>query len=77
MSTAAVFLYSEKVFDTTWYLGFLYKLLELKFLITLIKLISSFLSQRKFRVWVEGEMFMPQDLVPYTTLCSLYINDTP
>jgi hypothetical protein len=39
----------SKAFDTTWHLGLLYNLLELKFSIGLIKLVSSFLSQRKFR----------------------------
>jgi hypothetical protein len=43
MSTAAVFLDIEKAFDKTWHLGLLYKIS-----ISLIKLISSFLSQRKF-----------------------------
>jgi hypothetical protein len=49
MSTAAVFLDIEKVFDTTWHPGLLYKLSKLQFLTSLIKLISSCLSQRKFR----------------------------
>jgi hypothetical protein len=38
ISVAAVFLDIEKAFDTTWHLGLLYKLSELKFLISLIKL---------------------------------------
>jgi hypothetical protein len=70
----------EKSFDTTWHLGFLYKLPESKFLISLIKLISSFLSQRKFRVSVEPEMSSPRDIqtecqkVPSCpTLCTVYI----
>jgi hypothetical protein len=42
MSTAAVFLDIQKVFDTAWHLGLLYKLSKLKFLIGLMKLISSF-----------------------------------
>jgi hypothetical protein len=50
MSTAAVFLDIEKAFDTTWHTGFLYKLSKLQISTRLIKLISSFLSQRKFRV---------------------------
>jgi hypothetical protein len=46
MSEAVVFLDIEKAFDTTWHLCLLYKFLELKFSINLIKLISSFLSQQ-------------------------------
>jgi hypothetical protein len=39
LSTAAVFLAIEKAFDTIRQLGLLYKLSELKFFISLIKLI--------------------------------------
>jgi hypothetical protein len=56
ISTAAVFLDIEKGVDTTWRPGLLYKLSNLKFSTRLIKLISPFLAQRKFRVLVEGEM---------------------
>jgi hypothetical protein len=84
MSTAAVFLDIEKAFDTTWQLGLLYKLSKLQFSISLIKLIGSFLSQRKFRVSVEGEMStprymqagVPQGSVLSPTLYNLCINDT-
>jgi hypothetical protein len=85
LSTAAVFLDIEKAFDMTWHLGLLYKLSKLEFSINLIKLISSFLSQRKFRVSVEGEMSSPREMragVPQRsilspTLYNIYINDTP
>jgi hypothetical protein len=73
--TAAVFLDTEKFFDTTWHLGLLYKLSEL-FLISLIKLISSFLSHRKCRVSVEGEISMPRDIkarVPQGSILSPHI----
>jgi hypothetical protein len=50
MSTAAAFLDTEKAFDTTGHIGLLYKLSNLKISIILIKLNSSFLSQRKFSV---------------------------
>jgi hypothetical protein len=48
MSTAEVFLDIEKAFDTTWHNGLLYKVSKMDFSASLIKLISSFLSNRKF-----------------------------
>jgi hypothetical protein len=60
MSTAAVFVDIEKAFDTTWHTGLLYKLSELDFLVSLIKIISSFLYKRKFFVSVEGQMPTPR-----------------
>jgi hypothetical protein len=42
MSTAAVFLGTEKAFDTTWHSGLLYKLSKLEFSASLMKLIGSF-----------------------------------
>jgi hypothetical protein len=62
MSTAAVFLDIEKEFNKTRHLGLLYKLSELKFSTRLIKLILSFLSQRKFRVSVEDELSTPREI---------------
>jgi hypothetical protein len=62
MSTGAIFLDIEKAFDTTWHPGVLYKLSKLEFSIDLIQLISSFLSQRKFIVLVEGEMSSPREM---------------
>jgi hypothetical protein len=78
MSIAAVFLDIEKAFDTTWHPGLLCNLSNLKFSASLIKLISSFLSQRKFRVSVEGEISSPrymQARVPQGSVLSpvLYI----
>jgi hypothetical protein len=84
LSTAAVFLDTEKAFDKTRHLGLLCKLSELKLSRNLIKLITSLLSQRKFRVSVEGEISTPRDIkagVPQgsvlsLTFYSLYINGT-
>jgi hypothetical protein len=63
----------------------LYKLSKLEFSNSLTKLIGSFLSERKFRVSVEGEMSTPREMqagVPQgsvlsPTLFNLYINDAP
>jgi retron-type reverse transcriptase len=85
MSTAAVFLDIEKAFDTTWHSGLLYKLSKFEFSTRLIQLISSFLSQRIFRVSVEGEMStprymqagVPQGSVLSPTLYNIYVNDPP
>jgi hypothetical protein len=65
--------------------GLLHKLSKLQFSTSLIKLISSFLSERKFRDSVEGEMSTPREMqagVPQgsvisPTLYNLYINDNP
>jgi hypothetical protein len=85
MSTAAVFLDIEKAFDTTWHTGLLYKLSKLEFSTNIIKLLSSFLPQRKFKVSVEGVMSTPREMqagVPQgsflsPTLFNLCINDAP
>jgi hypothetical protein len=74
VSTAAVLLDTEKAFDTKWHLGLLYELSTSKFSISLIKLISSFLSQREFRVSVKGKISMPRDIqagVPQGSVMSL------
>jgi hypothetical protein len=48
ISKAAVFLDIEKAFETIWHSGLLYKLSKSELSTSLIKLSSSFLSQRKF-----------------------------
>jgi hypothetical protein len=81
MSTAVVFLDIEKAFDTTWHACMVYKLSKLEFSAGIITLISSFLSNRKFIISVEGEMSTPREIqagVPQgsvlsPTLYSIYI----
>jgi hypothetical protein len=74
ISTAAVFLDIEKAFGTTWHNGLLYKLSKMNFSASLIKLISSFFSNRKFSLSVEGEMSTPRIIkagVPQGSVLSL------
>jgi hypothetical protein len=52
----------RKAFHTTWHPGLLYKLSKLHFSTSLLKLISSFLSNRKFKVSVEGKMCTPREI---------------
>jgi hypothetical protein len=56
MSTVVVFLDTENPFYTTWHSGLLYKLSISEFSTSMIKLISSSLSQGKFSVSVEGKI---------------------
>jgi hypothetical protein len=56
MSTAAVYLDIEKAFDTTWCSGLVYQFSKLEFSTSIIKLIVSFLTDRKCKVLVEGEL---------------------
>jgi hypothetical protein len=62
MSTAAVFLDIERVFDTKWHCDLLYKLSELEFLRSLTKPIAYFLTDRKFKISVEGELFTGRNI---------------
>jgi hypothetical protein len=62
MSAATVFLDIEKAFDTTWHSGLLYKLSKLEFSTSFIKLVNSFLSQRKISVSVEDEISAPREI---------------
>jgi hypothetical protein len=51
---------SQKAFDTVWNPGLPYKLSEVEFSTSLIKLIASFLTNRKFKIRVEGEFLRQQ-----------------
>jgi hypothetical protein len=84
MSTAPVFLDIKKAFDTIWCSGLLYKLSELEFSTSLIKL-TAFLADRKFEVLEKGELStprkiaagVPQGSILASVLYSLYIHDAP
>lgn len=55
-STGAVFLDIEKAFDAVWHNGLLHKVSCMKFPLYMIKLLQSFLRNRRFAVCAEGEM---------------------
>jgi hypothetical protein len=74
MSTAAVILDIEKAFDTTWHCGLLYKLSELGLSTSLINLIPSFLTVRKFKFLVEGEFLTPRNIAAGVLV--IYVEDT-
>jgi hypothetical protein len=61
MFTITVFLDIRKDFGP-WHLGLLYKWPHLNFLASVMKLIRLFLSDRKFRVLVEGELSAPWEI---------------
>jgi hypothetical protein len=85
LSTAAVFLDIEKAFDTTWNPGLLYTLNKLSFPARTVKLISSFIFNRKCYVSVKGELSTPREIqarvsqgsVLFPMLYNLYMNDAP
>jgi hypothetical protein len=48
---------SKRAFDTTWHPSLLYSVYQMQFSTSIIKLISSFLSDKKFRGLVQSKMF--------------------
>lgn len=52
----------EKAFDRVWHNGLIYKMHNLKFPMYMIKIVKSFLSDRKFRVCVNGASSSEMDI---------------
>lgn len=82
-STGIIFLDIEKAFDTIWHNGLIFKLNSFGFPIYLQRIIHSYLKNRSFTVYVDGEPSrerlipagLPQGSVLSPTLYSIYTSD--
>lgn len=84
-STGLVALDIEKAFDSVWHEGLLIKLLKFKFPPHVIKMISSFLKERKFQVHYKTARSkivpinngVPQGSILSPVLYNIYVGDIP
>lgn len=84
-STGLVLLDIEKAFDSIWHDGLIYKLIQLKLPLYLVRMTDAFIRNRKFMVHVNNStsdvMSMPAGLAQGTSispiLYSLFIADMP
>lgn len=80
-----IFLDVEKAFDRNWHDSLLFKMVEMKIPMSIIKIIESFLKNRSFTVKINGKMSnlkmvnsgLSQGSCLSPTLFTIFTNDIP